>query len=243
LGGQANQVAVFAIADHEPLPQEAIEHTVYLSNNPNATVVGSDGNTQWVLATLKKVYLEGWRSDWITDGFTAVWQLPNGQAFRYAKVTAGGPTALQSDGDDEIDAVMGLNALGQSVQQPQVFKCPLSQGYWKNHASAWPVQSLSLGGKSYTKAEAIALLNTPVKGDASLILAYQLIAAKVNIANGADPTPAQSAVATGDTLFSQFSGKLPYNVKSSSTTGVAMTNTGSVLDGYNTGQLTSSCKP
>ena len=70
--------------------------------------------------------------------------------------------------------------------------CPLTQGYWKNHPNAWPVNSLMLGSQTYTKAELLNILNTPVGGDASLNLAHQLIAAKLNIAAGSDPTPVSS---------------------------------------------------
>ncbi len=115
LGGPANQVAVFPIIDHGPLPQEAIEYSVFLSNNPNATTVGLDGSTQWVAAKLDKVYLEGWISTWIADGFTTVWRLPGGQTFRYVNVTSGGPASLQHDGDDEIDTVIGLTSGGEPV--------------------------------------------------------------------------------------------------------------------------------
>ena len=82
--------------------------------------------------------------------------------------------------------------------------CPLSQGYWKNHPNAWPVNSLMLGSQTYTKAELLAILNTPGGGDASMILAVQLIAAKLNIAAGSDPTPvaAQSLMPTACLLCS-----------------------------------------
>ena len=115
LGAPANQAAVFPIVDHGPLPQEAIEYTTYLSNNPNATVVGNDGNTEWVLATLDKVYLEGWINTWIADGFTTVWRLPGNQTFRYVNVVAGGQSSLIHDGDDEIDTVIGLTTGGDPV--------------------------------------------------------------------------------------------------------------------------------
>lgn len=115
LGAPSNQAAVFPIVDHGPLPEEAIEYTVYLSNNPNATVAGNDGNTEWVLATLDKVYLEGWITTWIADGFTTVWRLPAAQTFRYVNVVAGGPGSLIHDGDDEIDTVIGLTAGGDPV--------------------------------------------------------------------------------------------------------------------------------
>lgn len=109
LGGLANQAVVFPIIDHGPLPGEAIEYTVYLSNNKFATTTGSDGNTQWVQAMLDKVYLEGWNSSELADGFTTVWKLPTAEEFRYVNVFAGGPGALLRDGDDELDAVAGLH--------------------------------------------------------------------------------------------------------------------------------------
>src|SRR5207248_5902008 len=54
-------------------------------------------------------------------------------------------------------------------------KCPLGQGFWKNHPGAWPVTSLTLGRQSYTQAALLALFDTPPRGDASVILAHQLI--------------------------------------------------------------------
>jgi len=67
--------------------------------------------------------------------------------------------------------------------------CPLTQGFWKNHTAAWPVSSLTLGGRTYTETELVNLLNTPVRGDASLDLAHQLIATLLDIANGSNSAP------------------------------------------------------
>ncbi|KAB2859050.1 MAG: hypothetical protein F9K46_11245, partial [Anaerolineae bacterium] len=63
-------------------------------------------------------------------------------------------------------------------------QCPKSQGYWKNHGANWPVTSLTLGSQTYSQAELLTLLNTEVSGDASLNLAHQLIAAKLNVGQG-----------------------------------------------------------
>lgn len=115
LGGPSNQAAVFPIIDHGPLPQEAIEYSVYLSNNPNASCIGTDGDICWVSAQLVRVYLEGWVEPWIADGFTTVWQLPGGQVFRYVSVPSGGSAALFRDGDHEIDGVVGLTFGGGVV--------------------------------------------------------------------------------------------------------------------------------
>jgi hypothetical protein len=117
LGGQANQVAVFVQVDHGPVPQEVLENTAWLSNNPNA----ADGG--WTQASLVHVYGFGWSPDPnIADGFVAVYQLPSAQTFQYVSVSWGGPGAIHRDGDNEIDAVGGLTfeggGVGASVPEP-----------------------------------------------------------------------------------------------------------------------------
>src|SRR5882672_3225227 len=71
-----------------------------------------------------------------------------------------------------------------------IINCPLGQGFWKNHSEDWPVTSLVLGSQTYTRDELLDLLPpTKSKGaDATLILARQLIAAKLNMQNNSDAT-------------------------------------------------------
>jgi hypothetical protein len=122
-------------------------------------------------------------------------------------------------------------------------KCLLGQGFWKNHPNAWPVSSLTLGSQTYTQAEMLSLFDTPVRGDASLILAEQLIAAKLNIANGSNPQRISATITDADRLLSGFTGKLPYHVLPSSGTGQAMVDAARVLQSYNNGELTPNCTP
>ena len=79
--------------------------------------------------------------------------------------------------------------------------CTLTQGFWKNHPNQWPVSILTLGTVSYTKVELLSILGTPVRGNGLLSLAHQLIAAKLNIANGADPSAVAAAIAAADALI------------------------------------------
>jgi hypothetical protein len=110
LGGQANQVAVFVFVDHGPVPQEVLENSVWLSNDPNAADAG------WTQAQLVHVYGGGWLADpAISDGFVAVYKLPSSATFQNVSVTWGGPGSLQRDGDNEIDAVGGLTEAGTGV--------------------------------------------------------------------------------------------------------------------------------
>lgn len=82
----------------------------------------------------------------------------------------------------------------------------LGQGYWKNHGDLWPVSSLTLGTTSYTKAQLISILNEdPGHGPTAnglIILSYQLIAAKLNRANGVPNTNNVDAqIAAADALI------------------------------------------
>jgi cysteine-rich repeat protein len=79
--------------------------------------------------------------------------------------------------------------------------CTLTQGYWKNHPKAWPVDQLKLGTVTYTKVELIAILKTPVKGNGLIKLAHQLIAAKLNVAAGVPDADIKVAIEAADALI------------------------------------------
>jgi cysteine-rich repeat protein len=80
-------------------------------------------------------------------------------------------------------------------------ECAFTQGYWKNHPEAWPVSSLELGSVSYTSAQLLEILRTPVGGNGLISLAHQLIAAKLNVANNADDTDIEDEIAAADALI------------------------------------------
>jgi len=119
--------------------------------------------------------------------------------------------------------------------------CLFTQGYWKNHESAWPVSSLMLGTVSYTKAQLLSILNTPAQGNGLIFLAHQLIATKLNIAGGASGAAIAATVAAADALIGSLvvppvgSGYLDPSSASD------LTNT---MDDYNNGELgTETCNP
>jgi hypothetical protein len=112
LGFQASKAAIFNTIDHGPLPGEAIESTIYLSNDMNV----------WTQAVTERVWLEGFYSDtsvkW--DGFTYAVGTGTSSTFRYASVIWGGPGAIVKDGDNEFNGMMGLkdNFTGNPVPEP-----------------------------------------------------------------------------------------------------------------------------
>jgi hypothetical protein len=76
--------------------------------------------------------------------------------------------------------------------------CTFTIGYWKNHELAWPALSLNLGSVAYNQADLLAILNEPAGGNGLLILAHQLIAAKLNILNGANPSFISATITAAD---------------------------------------------
>lgn len=87
--------------------------------------------------------------------------------------------------------------------------CTYTQGYWKTHGpvptgnntNQWPVTPLTIGSVSYTDLQLQAIFDKPAAGNGLISLAHQLIAAKLNIANGADGTAVASAIAAADALI------------------------------------------
>jgi len=69
-----------------------------------------------------------------------------------------------------------------------------------------------------------------------LILADQLIAAWLNMANGSDPSPVTATIADANKLLE--AGPIPENVDPSSPLGQKMVSDAAILDNYNNGLLT-----
>jgi hypothetical protein len=80
------------------------------------------------------------------------------------------------------------------------FNCVRGQGYWKNHAE-WPVTQLQLGNVTYNRQELQSILETEVRINGLVSLAHQEIAAKLNIANGADASCIQQKLQEVDALI------------------------------------------
>ena len=79
--------------------------------------------------------------------------------------------------------------------------CTLTQGYWKNHSSKWPVTSLMLGTTSYTRAQLLAILHTETAGNGLVSMSHQLIAAKLNLAAGASSAGISDSISRADALI------------------------------------------
>ncbi len=75
--------------------------------------------------------------------------------------------------------------------------CTYTQGYWKTHGPVptghneyvWPeaikTDGMNLGTVHYDATQLLSIFNTPAAGNGLIALAHQLMAAKLNVANGA----------------------------------------------------------
>jgi len=117
IGAEANRVVLFPITDHAPLPCEAFEYAVFLTNDPDATTIAPESApdpAQWNRARLIRAFTEGWTQnatatgaaeasradlathlrdasggDAVADAVATVWALPCGLTFRYVAIQAG----------------------------------------------------------------------------------------------------------------------------------------------------------
>ncbi len=87
-------------------------------------------------------------------------------------------------------------------------------GWWGTNTSAWPLTSILLGGTTYTQAEARAILDhgnliqasrygrsaarTAVQVDMSMLVAWSLIGAKLNVGAGHDPSSIAATMTAAD---------------------------------------------
>jgi hypothetical protein len=59
-------------------------------------------------------------------------------------------------------------------------------GYWMNHPEAWPFDEITIGGETYSKAEAIEWMLYSSKQDVTCSMFQALVAAKLNVLIGND---------------------------------------------------------
>jgi hypothetical protein len=128
----------------------------------------------------------------------------------------------------------------------QETSCTLTQGYWKTHGpiptgqntDVWPATPISLGTVAYTDLQLQSIFDTPAAGNGLIALAHQLIAAKLNIANGADPTAVAATVALADATIGGLvvppvgSGSLTPSATSTLTTALMSYNEGATGPGH-----------
>lgn len=96
MGMETSEVDMVASIDHGPVPEEAMESTVYGTDDllsPPST---------WEPGDVSTIFLGG-PTTWVSDDYSTRWVFS--RPYRYFAVGWGGPKALWSDGDNEVDAL------------------------------------------------------------------------------------------------------------------------------------------
>jgi hypothetical protein len=124
--------------------------------------------------------------------------------------------------------------------------CTYTQGYWKTHGpiptgsntNQWPVTSLTLGNVDYSDLQALSIFNTSGAGNGLITLSHQLMAAKLNIANGASDSAIASSVSAADALIANLivppvgTGSLPSSATSALISALTNYNEGATGPGH-----------
>jgi hypothetical protein len=71
-------------------------------------------------------------------------------------------------------------------------------GYWKTHPEAWPIDSIDIGGSTYTKDDAIDYMLENKSNDVTYIMFRSLVAAKLNILVGNDGSCIEDTITDAD---------------------------------------------
>ena len=152
---------------------------------------------------------------------------------------------LNSDNSDFADdctvsfSGTAKGQIGPIDSEPPVGVGTGTQGYWKNHLEAWPLDPITVGGVTRSAADAANLMRRPPKGDKTWSMYRQLTAAVLNVANGTDDSCIAGVIADADQWL--IDNPLGSGVKAGSSawkdSGDALHET---LDAYNNGEL---CAP
>ena len=219
-------------------PLEGVHVSIYDSTNTlvATTDTGPDG-----------VY-----SFFVPDGtYTIVAQIPTGKTASPANVGS----------DDTIDSDGKPDGLGNSVATGVVvvwdnpntdfgfFDTPPppsgqpapgtgTPGYWKNHPEAWPTQTITIGGVTYTKDQAIAWLSKVGK-DKTTTMFSSLVPAILNVMVGNDGSCVNSTIAQAQAWMATY-GPVGSGVSASSQAWVIGEPLHIQMDNYNNGRL---CAP
>jgi hypothetical protein len=221
-----------------------------------------DGNEPGIEGVTVNLYLaDGTFVDGTTtdqNGYYLFTDLPPGEyyvefvkpdEYAFTEVNAGDDDEVDSDADPstgwtEAITIGPENCIDLTVDAGFYYSAPPpgtgTPGYWKNHPDAWPVEQIVLGGVSYSKKEAIAILRRPPKGDKKYILLHSLIAATLNVLAGNDGTCIAETIEAANAWYAPYAAKPGLRLTKKSDAWAVGEPLHTMMDRYNNGLL---CAP
>ena len=108
-----------------------------------------------------------------------------------------GNVALNTDG-----ATNSADTWGTLTGCAPLPPLPVPIDQWAINPGDWPVTGMKIGTQQYANPDLLAALVAPIRGHGALILAQQLIAAKLNAGQGTTITvPVAAAIQAADQLL------------------------------------------
>jgi hypothetical protein len=183
----------------------------------------------------------------LTPGtYPTIVRIPTG--FELSPANVGGDDTVDSDGvsDGFGNSVATTTLIGRDNADTDFgfFTSALpnpgtgTPGYWKNHPEAWPVSTITVGGVTYTKAQAITWLGKVGK-DKTTTMFSSLVPAMLNVIIGNDGSCVAIAIAKANVWMATY-GPVGSNVAASSAAWAEGEQWHKQMDAYNNGLL---CAP
>jgi hypothetical protein len=189
-----------------PPPPGCIGDTVYCDTNGNGVQDAGEAGIPGVTVVLSGTVAASTTTD--ANGHYLFCNLPVG-AYVVTVDTTSVPQAC-SVPVCLISVPVALAAGQTFLDADFCFKPPPSgpgtgtPGYWMNHPEAWPVNSIVIGGITYTKAQAIAIMKAPVAKDKRYTMFPNLVCAKLNVLIGTDPSCISATIAAADAWWATY---------------------------------------
>jgi hypothetical protein len=98
-------------------------------------------------------------------------------------------TAINIRADFSTTSIIATDLAAEyTPESTPTTNCTFTIHFWKAYPGAWEIENITFGNRSYTKIQAIALLNIDDPNLATTRLMQQYIIALLNTLNGADPS-------------------------------------------------------
>jgi len=164
---------------------------------------------------------------------------------RWTHKNAGNPSL---DSDVDADGITDVIMLGYcqadltwdaGILDPPQFSNPGcgTPGYWKNHPEAWPVDAITIGSTTYTKAQALAIMKGASNKDMSTVMFAHLVSAKLNVLIGNSDQVIGPYIVAGDAWMSKYASPMPGKIRANSAAWAEGEPIKNMLDAYNNGLL------
>jgi hypothetical protein len=179
--------------------------------------------------------------------YTVAVQIP--PEYQPSPANQGGDDSRDSDGEPDVSGTHSVASVTltfdaehndtvdfgfvRTVDQPGTG----TPGYWKNHPEAWPVAQITVGGRLYTRDQAIAVL-WQSGSDKTLTMFSSLVPAMLNVLIGNEPSCVEATITAGNNWLASY--PVGSNVRASSVAWKLGEPIHRHLDNYNNGML---CAP